>query len=38
MGRMKEVLENELVHINYMEFIINFQEQLEYARDLGTSE
>lgn len=38
MGRMKELLENELVHVDYMDFMINFQEQLENGGDLGTSE
>lgn len=38
MGKMKETLENDLDYIDYVDFIINFQEQLKYARDLGTSE
>jgi hypothetical protein len=38
MGKMKETLENNLNYIDYIDFMINFQEQLMYARDLGTSE
>jgi len=38
MGRIKETLEDDLNYINYVEFMINFQEQLTYVRDLGTSE
>ncbi len=38
MGKIKQLLEDDLNQLDYMDFIINFQEQLSYVRDLGTSE